>query len=89
MTLLMLNRLDAGDTADFVQRVAGAKALPPPIVDQIVSQTDGVPLFIEELTPTVLESGVLHDPDGQYRLDGAAPWGGYSVDPASILVGVS
>jgi tetratricopeptide (TPR) repeat protein len=73
VTVLMLNRLDAGDTADFVQRVAGGKALPSAIVDQIVRQTDGVPLFIEELTRTVLESGVLHEEDGQYRLDGPLP----------------
>jgi tetratricopeptide (TPR) repeat protein len=73
VTVLMLNRLDAGDTADFVQRVAGRKALPAAIVDQIVRRTDGVPLFIEELTRTVLESGALHEEDDQYRLDGPLP----------------
>ena len=73
VTVLFLNRLDAGDTADFVQRVAGRKALPPEIVDQIVRRTDGVPLFIEELTRTVLESGVLREEEDQYRLDGPLP----------------
>src|SRR5271169_4304579 len=73
VTVLILNRLDAGDTADFVQRVAGRKALPPAIVDQIVRRTDGVPLFIEELTRTVLESGVLREEEDQYRLDGPLP----------------
>jgi class 3 adenylate cyclase/tetratricopeptide (TPR) repeat protein len=73
VTVLMLNRLDAGDTADFVQRVAGKKALPSAIVEEIVRRTDGVPLFIEELTRTVLESGVLHEEDDQYRLEGPLP----------------
>lgn len=73
VTVLTLNRLDAGDTADFVQRVAGRKALPSTIVDQIVRRTDGVPLFIEELTRTVLESGVLREESDQYRLDGPLP----------------
>jgi class 3 adenylate cyclase/tetratricopeptide (TPR) repeat protein len=73
VTTLTLNRLDAGDTADFVRRVAGRKALPLAIVDQIVWRTDGVPLFIEELTRTVLESGVLREEEDQYRLDGPLP----------------
>jgi class 3 adenylate cyclase/tetratricopeptide (TPR) repeat protein len=73
VTVLMLNRLDAGDTAGFVRCVAGGEALPSPIVNQIVRRTDGVPLFIEELTRTVLESGILHEEDGQYRLDRLLP----------------
>ena len=47
---MILNRLDAQHTGEFAQRVAGGKALPAAIVDQIVQRTDGVPLFIEELT---------------------------------------
>ncbi len=73
VTVVMLNRLDARDTAELVQRVADGKPLPSAIRDQIVRRTDGVPLFIEELTRTVLESGVLHEADGRYGLDGPLP----------------
>ena len=70
---LILHRLDAQHTGEFAQRVAGGKALPAAIVDQIVQRTDGVPLFIEELTRTVLESGVLHEQNDHYSLDGRLP----------------
>ena len=42
----------------MVERVTGGKALPSEVVQQIVAKTDGVPLFVEELTKTVLESGL-------------------------------
>ena len=41
----------------MVETVTGGKALPPEVVQQIVAKTDGVPLFVEELTKTVVESG--------------------------------
>jgi class 3 adenylate cyclase/tetratricopeptide (TPR) repeat protein len=66
---MLLNRLDAPDTAEFARRVAGGKALPPAVLDQIVHRTDGVPLFIEELTRSILESGVLQEKDGRYLLE--------------------
>ena len=40
----------------MVEQVTGGKALPAEVVQQIVAKTDGVPLFVEELTKTVLES---------------------------------
>ena len=43
----------------MVEQVTGGKALPPEVVQQIVAKTDGVPLFVEELTKTVVESGLL------------------------------
>ena len=58
VTMLTLNRLDRRDRSALVAQIAGAKALPDEVVDQIVDRTDGVPLFIEELTKSVLESGV-------------------------------
>ena len=39
-------------------------------VEQIAAKTDGIPLFIEELTKTVLESGLLIERDGSYALTG-------------------
>jgi class 3 adenylate cyclase len=58
VTMLALNRLDRRDRSALVSQIAGGKALPDQVVDQIVERTDGVPLFIEELTKSVLESGV-------------------------------
>ena len=43
----------------MIERLAGGRSLPKEIVDQIVARTDGVPLFIEELTKAILESDVL------------------------------
>ena len=52
----------------MIMQVTGGKALPGDIADQIVDRTDGVPLFIEELTKAVVESGVLTETDGHYAL---------------------
>jgi len=58
VTMLALNRLDRHDRAVLVEQVAGGKSLPSDVIEQIADRTDGVPLFIEELTKSVLESGV-------------------------------
>jgi len=58
VTMLTLNRLDRRDRSALVAQIAGGKALPDEVVDQIVDRTDGVPLFVEELTKSVLEGGV-------------------------------
>jgi predicted ATPase len=58
VTMLALNRLDRHHRAALVEQIAAGKALPDIVVDQIIDRTDGVPLFIEELTKSVLESGV-------------------------------
>jgi predicted ATPase len=52
----------------MAERVAGEKGLPSEIIQQLVDKTDGVPLYIEEMTKSVLESGVLNEVDGQYEL---------------------
>jgi class 3 adenylate cyclase/tetratricopeptide (TPR) repeat protein len=57
VTMLTLARLDRDDTAAMVANVAGNAALPPEIMEEIAGRADGVPLFIEELTKAVLESG--------------------------------
>jgi predicted ATPase len=53
--------------------IAGGKALPDDVITQIVERTDGVPLFVEELTKSVLESGILREEEGRYVLDGPLP----------------
>jgi class 3 adenylate cyclase len=58
VTVIALNRLGRNEGATLVHRLAGnLGALPPDIVDEIVERTDGVPLFVEELTKAVLEAG--------------------------------
>jgi len=57
VTLMSLNRLGVRDGVALVERLAGNVGLPREIVDEIVERTDGVPLFVEELTKAVLESG--------------------------------
>ena len=73
VTTLTMNRLGRRQGADLVARVTGDKSLPAEIVDQIVARTDGVPLFIEELTKTVLDSGLLADAGDHYELSGPLP----------------
>ena len=56
LSQLSLNRLGRTQVEAMVEKVTGGKALPPEIVRQIVAKTDGVPLFVEELTKSVVES---------------------------------
>src|SRR5262249_9752626 len=70
LTPLMLNRLARDQVAQMVARVPGRNRLPSTVVHHIVTQTDGVPLFIEELTKAILESGLLRETDGHYELTG-------------------
>src|SRR5262249_6404530 len=58
MTTIPLTRLGRRDGAALVERVTGGKRLPKEVMDEILVRTDGVPLFIEELTKTLLESGL-------------------------------
>ena len=69
VTMLTLNRLDRRDRTALVEQIAGSKPLPDAVVDQIADRTDGVPLFVEELTKSVLESGVLREETDRYVLD--------------------
>jgi class 3 adenylate cyclase/predicted ATPase len=69
---LPLNRLNRSHGRAIVERVSG-KALPTEVLEQIVTRTDGVPLFIEELTKTVTESGLLQETGDRYELIGPLP----------------
>lgn len=73
VTLLSLNRLGRRQGAELATKTAGDKTLPQEVLDQILSHTDGVPLFIEELTKSVLESRLLRETDDGYVLDGPFP----------------
>src|SRR4029453_429084 len=61
LTQVMLPRLTHRQAAEMTDRVVHHKALPPEVVEQVVAKTDGVPLFVEELTKMVLESGLLQE----------------------------
>jgi predicted ATPase/class 3 adenylate cyclase len=73
LTTLTLNRLPRLQAEEMVAKVTGGKALPVEVVHQVVSKTDGVPLFVEELTRMVLESGLLTAVDEHYELTGPLP----------------
>ena len=73
LTTISLRRLGRRDGVALVERVTGGKALPREVMDQILAHTDGVPLFIEELTKMVLEVGLLQERDGQYVLERPLP----------------
>ncbi|HSX78614.1 MAG TPA: hypothetical protein VLQ80_08605 [Candidatus Saccharimonadia bacterium] len=70
MTLLRLPRHQAAEMTD---RVAHSKTLPAEVIKQVVAKTDGVPLFVEELTKMVLESGLLQEREERYELIGPLP----------------
>ena len=70
---ITLNRLPRAQSETMVRNVTGGKALPPLVLDQIVAKTDGVPLFVEELTKAVLESGLMREHDEHYELTGPLP----------------
>lgn len=81
VTTLTLNRLGRPQVAQLVDKVTEGRSLPPEVLAEILSHTDGVPLFVEELTKSVLESGLLTERGGQYAL--LAPLGALAI-PTSL-----
>ena len=73
VTLIQLNRLERDKASAMVRDVSGGKELPAEVLEQIISKTDGVPLFVEELTKMVLESGLLRDAGDIYISVGPLP----------------
>ena len=70
MTTVSLTRLSRREGTTLITGVAQGRALPDEVTNQILVRTDGVPLFIEELTKAVLESGLLRKREHDYVLDG-------------------
>src|SRR5262249_15983209 len=68
---LTLNRLSHAQVEQIVTCVTDRKTLPKEVIQQIVEKTDGVPLFVEELTKAIVESGHLKDVNGHYALRGS------------------
>ena len=72
-TTLTLNRLSRRESKAIISEITKGKSLPMQVLDDIIAKTDGVPLFLEELTKTVLESGDLESSDTAYSLRGSLP----------------
>jgi class 3 adenylate cyclase/predicted ATPase len=73
VTPLMLDRLGQEQVQAIITQVAGRKAFPAEVLREIIARTDGVPLFVEELTKMVLESGLLTAQGDHYILKGPLP----------------
>jgi hypothetical protein len=69
---LNLSKLTRTQSATMISALAGGKALPPALLEQILTRTDGVPLFVEELTKSILESGELKEAADHYEYGGSA-----------------
>jgi class 3 adenylate cyclase len=72
LTAMALRRLERHQVEGIIAHVTRGRSLPTDIVEQIIARTDGIPLFVEELTKTILESGVLRAVNGHYELTGPA-----------------
>ncbi len=72
VTTLILNRLARRHCRAMVESIA-SKAMPADVMEQIIAKTDGVPLFVEELTKTVLELGLLQEKDSAWLLTEPLP----------------
>ena len=73
LTSLTLRRLTPTQVEQLAMHVTGGKVLPPAVLQEVVRKTDGVPLFVEELIKTVLESGLLRVQADHYELSGPLP----------------
>jgi predicted ATPase/class 3 adenylate cyclase len=73
VTTLPLTRLNRRVGSAIIERIAAGKTLPKEVTNQILARTDGVPLFVEELTKTVLEGGLLQERDDHYVLERPLP----------------
>src|SRR5207253_2711599 len=71
LTEITVNRLSHTHVEQIVTRMTDGQTFPQEVLAQIVEKTDGVPLFIEELTKAILESGHLKEVDGHYELIGS------------------
>jgi class 3 adenylate cyclase/tetratricopeptide (TPR) repeat protein len=70
-TRLTLNRVGREQTLAIVNNITGGKILPPTVLEEIVARTDGVPLFVEELCKTLLESGMLRETETAFEPAGS------------------
>ncbi len=79
VTMLNLRRLAHRESAALARRILGHASLPAAVIDEVVDRSDGVPLFLEELTKAVMEAGGTDPADRLLRISSAA-----SVVPATL-----
>ena len=88
VTSLTLNRLGERDAATIIERLVGNKELPADVLAEIVERTDGIPLFVEEMTKAVLEA----EGEGaarRTRCSGSVPGTGGPCKPARLTDGAA
>ena len=73
LTQLALGRLSPRQTEGMISQVVGGTSLPLEVLQQVVATTDGVPLFVEELTKMIVELGLVKEREGRYELTGPLP----------------
>ncbi len=71
ITPITLNRLERAEVEGIVTNIGGGKAFPTEVLDHVVTKADGVPLYVEELTKTVLHSEILHEAEDRFVMNGA------------------
>jgi class 3 adenylate cyclase/tetratricopeptide (TPR) repeat protein len=81
LTPITLNRMERQEVEALIVQRAGGKTMPEEVVEYIVSKTDGVPLYVEELSKAILEAGFLREQDDGYRL--TRPLSGVAI-PATL-----
>ena len=86
---LNLSKLTRAQSAAMVSTLAGGKALPAALLEQILTRTDGVPLFVEELTKSILESGELKEAGDHYEYAGSARAVDHSRHAAGLADGAA
>jgi class 3 adenylate cyclase/tetratricopeptide (TPR) repeat protein len=69
VTALTLSRLGRQETLELVKLVAGNKPLPAEVLERLAARAESIPLFLEEMTKTVIDSGLVRELDGEYVLD--------------------
>jgi predicted ATPase/DNA-binding winged helix-turn-helix (wHTH) protein/class 3 adenylate cyclase len=68
LTQIAISRLSRRQVETMVRRITGGQSLPTEVLQQLIATTDGVPLFVEEVTKMVLESGLIKEQGGKYAL---------------------
>lgn len=70
---LVLGRLSESTSVTLIENLVGGKSLPVDLQGQLVARSEGIPLFVEEITKSVIESGVVEETDDSFVLSGQLP----------------
>jgi class 3 adenylate cyclase/predicted ATPase len=71
LTEITVHRLSNMQAEQMVEKVTESRSLPPAVLQQLIEKSDGVPLYLEEMTKAILESGHLKEVNGRYELVGS------------------